>query len=224
MKSKKFSLTLGMSVILLLVMATTAGAGTINVCTNASWTNSTSSPTQIVPPNPGWAAPFSCPGSTGWISYEQSGDPGSAGFVSPPNGTIVDYFDVFTLPSTPTSALLDFGADDTGQVWINGVKVIDFATGVGNTYSHCSDFSPGCNGATEVLNMNVASFLTSGANTIQLVDAQINASSFGVDMSLSANVSNTTISETPEAPTLVLMGSSLGLLGFVKFKPKRQQP
>jgi hypothetical protein len=104
--------------------------------------------------------------------------------------------------------MLDFGADDTGELIIDGVAAVNFATGVGNTYSTCSDFMPGCDSATEVLNMNVTSFFSPGVNTVQIVDQQINGESYGVDATITA------VTAAPEPATFSLIGCGLLAIGL----------
>ncbi len=166
-----------------------------------------------VAPNPGWETAFAC---SQWISNANTGDPTSPGFVTVPNGTTVSFTSQVFI-NDPLTAWLDFGADDTGQALINGVLVVDFATGVGNTYNHCSDFSPGCVGSTEISAFDILAFVHPGWNSIQLIAKQVNSSSFGVD----GRVYGTdTVADTPEPGTWALMGVGLTMFGIIRKKKK----
>ena len=93
--------------------------------------------TIAIAPNVTWAAAL--PGSS-WVSFGLTGDPSAPGFFVVPNGTVVSFFDTFTLPGVATGGTLTVMADDSAAVFLNGVSLIAEATSVGNAYNTCSNF------------------------------------------------------------------------------------
>jgi hypothetical protein len=89
-----------------------ARADSTSVVSSTATTNSSGSATQVISPNPAWAAPLA---GSSWISFTNTGDPSSAGFVVVPNGTAVTFTDTFNLTGTITGANLDVLADDTSR-------------------------------------------------------------------------------------------------------------
>ena len=173
---------------------------------DSSQTNS-NGPNVAIAPNSNWASAL--PGSS-WVSFAPTGDDTASNFVTVANGTVVSFYDTFTLAGPATSGTLSVMADDSATVLLNGVQLIG-ETLANNTYAICSDFGVGCLQPT-VLDLPV-SLLKTGANTLEFEVAQRAGDSFGLDFLGSI----TDPVNTPEASsgaflTLALLG--LALFGF----------
>jgi PEP-CTERM motif len=163
--------------------------------------NSMGGPTIQIPPNPFWASAE--PGSS-WVSFTQSGNPASPGFVVVPNTTVVTFRESFVLAPAGgnyTGNLIVF-ADDSTSVIVDGVLRMAEATTVGNTYAICSDFGIGCRVETRGI---IPLSLAPGAHTFEFAVAQRNLSSFGLDYA--AN-----LIAVPEPGTMLLLAT--GLIGL----------
>jgi hypothetical protein len=158
--------------------------------------------------NPAWYGPLA---GSSWISFEQSGDPSSPGFVSPPNGTSVTFMDSFFVDGTPTNGVLNVFADDTTSVTLNGTLLKAAGTTTG---SHCSANGIGCLSITEG-DITLTGELTAGVNTISFDVVQQAGSSYGLDYSGAINY---TATATPEPGTIALMGLPLLALGLARRK------
>lgn len=175
---------------------------------DSSQTNSNGANIAIAP-NSNWASAL--PGSS-WVSFAPTGDTSASNFVTVANGTVVSFFDTFTLAGPATNGTLAVMADDSATVLLNGVQLIG-ETLANNTYAICSDFGVGCLQPT-VLDLPV-SLLQTGTNTLEFEVAQRAGSSFGLDFLGSI----TDPVNTPEASSgafLVLALASLVMFGFFR--------
>jgi len=184
-----------------------AKADDVTLVSSASTSNNSGSATQVIAPNPQWAAAL--PGSS-WISNAPTGDPSGAGYVVVPDGTAYTFTETFNLNNfngyeTGSISVL---ADDTTNVVINGTQI--YAANLGGSYPTCSSVPIGCLTSTEAtIDLTpYAGLFTSGVNTISFTVYQENAVSYGLDYAGMVS--------TPEPGTLALLGS--GLLGVFMMK------
>ncbi len=166
-------------------------------------TNNSGSATQNITSNPAWAAAL--PGSN-WISFANTGNPSTSGFITLPNGTNAIFSQTFDLSGTITAATVSVLADDTTSVVVNGVTVD--AAALGGSYPTCSSVQIGCLTNTEGT-LNIAPYLVDGSNTISFDVYQENGSSYGLDYAGS-------VTTTPEPGLVVMLSSGLLGLGFMQ--------
>ena len=121
----------------ILLLATQLAAATLT-STPATTCHINGAPcaTVAITPHPSWAQPLE---GSQWISIAQTGWPLLTWL---PNGTVVNFSEVFSLASMPSSAMVTFAADDSAALWLNGNMVLAEASTAGNIYSTCSEFAP----------------------------------------------------------------------------------
>ena len=131
-------------------------------------------------------------------------DPGTgpAPTVVEPNG-LYGYHTYFNAPKTAyTNGTLSILADDTVDVYLNGMQVVFDSEFPGNTFRKCSDAAPNCI-TTLTVALPTVDFRASGIlNDLYIVVHQDNWYSTGVDFVGS-------VSQTPEPSSLLLMGTGL---------------
>ncbi len=192
------------------VFAATSYGSSLSLYSSATeTTNNSGLATVNIPKNPSWAAPL--PGSS-WVSYVQSGDPSSPGYISPANGTVVTFVDTFFVGGTPLNGILSVLADDSASVTLNGQLLTAEASSTGNGYTTCSNTSIGCLAVTQG-NVSLTGHLVSGLNTLSFAVAQRAGVSFGLDYAGTVNYT-----ATPEPGTIALMGLPLLVLGLIRRK------
>ncbi len=168
--------------------------------------------TIVIAKNPGWANPFF---GSQWVSF---GDTGAhdANFFTVPDGTLVDFTDVFNVSGAPIAGFITVMADDTTSVWLNGVELLKPASTQGNTFRTCSDFSVGCLTSTAVT-VELVHALRPGSNTLTFGVQQIAGDSFGLDYAGAVTSSN------PEPATVGLMGLGLAAISLAGRKLARKR-
>ena len=177
---------------------------------DAGQTNSMGA-TVTVTPDSAWLSAL--PGSS-WVSFAATSD-SSAGFVAVPNGTVVNFFDTFNLPGTPTSGSITVMADDSAAVLLNGVLLMGEANAAGNTYATCSNSGIGC---LSPITINLpTTALKTGANTLEFEVAQRNGYSFGLDYL--GSVVDPAIASEPAAGLML----GLGLLALSAIALRRRR-
>jgi hypothetical protein len=145
------------------------------------------------------------------VSYAQTGERFAPNYVFTANGVVISFFELLTIPDTPTFASLTYRADDSAALYINNALVQPEAPQQGNTYSVCSDFAVGCTELTE-LTLDIAPYLAKGDNTLRFDVAQRGGSSFGLNYAGTVNYVEGDAADTPEPATYGLIG--LGLIGL----------
>jgi hypothetical protein len=131
---------------------------------------------QAIAANPGWSNAL---GSSSWISFANTGNPGSSNYSQVANGTVVSFYDHFFMPGTATSGWVEVMADDSTSVILNGVTLVSEASTSNNYYLTCSDLGIGCRGGYRV--DLPADLLKTGDNVLEFRVAQRAGSSFGLD-------------------------------------------
>jgi hypothetical protein len=176
--------------IILASSGTTADPGQTNAMGN----------TIVIPPDDAWAAAFA---GSSWVSYTTTSDANGSSFVIIPNGTVVAFYDTFTLAGPVTSGSISVMADDTTSVLLNGNLLVSDAPTTNNTYATCSDFAIGCLSNTALtINLPSSDFVV-GQNTLEFDVMQVAGWSYGLDYAGSIDDP----SPTPEPSGLLLFAS-----------------
>ena len=181
----------------ILLLATQLAAATLT-STPATTCHINGAPcaTVAITPHPSWAQPLE---GSQWISIAQTGWPLATWL---PNGTVVNFSEVFSLASMPSSAMVTFAADDSAALWLNGNMVLAEASTAGNIYSTCSDFAPTCRQYTTV---DVLPWLLAGSNVIRFDVAQRGGWSYGLNYSVGLMWLDDPPLPTPEPGTLAFV-------------------
>jgi hypothetical protein len=159
----------------------------------------TPAPTYTLLPGSTWTpTPQTLPNST-WVGNLPSSGPEPGTTFNPPQG-FYTFSTTFT-ESQIESGLLDFYADDSTEVYLNGTLIAAFGTlGVDN---HCADGTPNCSvedqiGITSVAGLNTLTFVVVQAGNENANDPS------GLDFSASL-----TPTSAPEPSSLMLLGTGL---------------
>jgi hypothetical protein len=188
--------------------ADTITVGSASTSADSSQTNSNGANIAIAK-NSAWSNPIA---GSSWVSFTTSGDASASNFVTVANGTVVNFFDTFTLSGIATSGTLAVMADDSATILLNGVALIT-ETVANNTYRVCSDFGVGCLQPT-ILDLPV-SLLKTGSNTLEFQVAQRDGSSFGLDY-LATIVDPVTTPEASTGAMLILSVAGIALFGLLR--------
>jgi hypothetical protein len=202
------------------VNATTIQFASNSTAADATQNNSVGN-NVVIAKNPAWANPVA---GSQWISFSNTGDPSSAGFSAPANGTVVSFFQHFTLTAgdLSTAGTVSLYADDSAAILLNGHILMPEGSFAKNKYSTCSDVKPNCTSLTTLVLLPEDFVL--GGNTLEFDVAQRAGSSYGLDYSGSAgsSVSGSVASTVPEPATWALMVTGALLLGVGLLKDDEQ--
>jgi hypothetical protein len=159
------------------------------------------------------------PGAGNWISYADTGTPGS---VVPPNVVAFPFvptaffFEYFTLDDAPIlSSILNVWADDTAGVAVNN-HIVRIPNGVHD--GACAAGAIGCQPG-EGLHADISSYLRSGKNVLTFAVYQREGGPFGL-LYDGHVVTAGQPAETPEPATMGIMGTAITVLGFFVRKRK----
>jgi hypothetical protein len=150
----------------------------------------------VITPVGAWAVPPDAGAS--WISYADTG----AGGSSPSNSTVVTFTQLFTLPFHVNTGSVTVWADDTAEVFLDGVSV--FPLNVNPQDSACLTGPIACQqnegGLIDL------SGLAAGNHTLAITAYQLHGDGFGV-------LYDGSVESVPEPGTLILLGAGIVALG-----------
>jgi hypothetical protein len=170
--------------------------------------------------NPAWEQNH--PGGGNWISYADTGTPGSVvpkDAVAFPILPTALFFEYFTLDNSPiTGSLLNVWADDTAGVAVNN-HIVKLPNGVQD--DACAAGAIGCV-PSEGLHVDISQYLRPGKNVLSFAVYQRAGGPFGLLYDGQVN-SASLATETPEPATIGLMGTAMAAIGFFIRKRKTNE-
>jgi hypothetical protein len=142
-----------------------------------------------------------------WVSINPTD--GCCGGNAEPNGYYTYTTTFSAIAGATYTGVIDVSADDTAELFLNGVQIGWFANNNPNGPCAQGGGGPTCNnpsGYPEPIDA-----VLSASNTLTIVDWQSNGSAAGVDFA-------GYVTTTPEPSTLLLLGTGLLGLAFVAFR------
>jgi hypothetical protein len=121
--------------IMSLVLALPAAADVIPIISEGVAADSSETNTVAISTVSGWNVPIA---SATWVSYANTG----AGGFSPADGTTATFTQTFVLPNSNNTGSVEVWADDTADVWLDGVQM--FAANLGASNVTCQMGVIGC--------------------------------------------------------------------------------
>jgi hypothetical protein len=145
----------------------------------------------VASPNPAWAA-------APWISHKST---------DPANGTVVSFFEYFTLSASDSLiGSVTVWADDTADVRLNGVLL--YAANPLQD-AHCAAGPIGCQ-PNESVTLDLSGSLRQGYNLLKVTARQVDGGPFGVAYSgIAGSVDDP--APTPEPASMLLTGCAIVL-------------
>jgi len=190
-------------------------------------------PNILLSPHPAWRSPLVSSEIAGWegaalnsawISYAETGNETLPDFYQVPNGTEVVFTQLFFLPPGEYSGSVSVMADDTTQVWLNGVLLYDFAPDQPGDVA-CSNTPIGCVDSTVGWYIPLPpELLEEGENSLEFIVWQTGGSAFGLDYLGQVFVDDGgRHDEVPEPATwsLAAAGLAVGVMRFLRRRPFR---